>query len=88
MAVLAPPAPGFISVREAAELLHLSRNSVKRRIAAGLLRGYVDPSNSYQYVSKASVDEMLRVLQELQAAALLPGSEPVDERLTDAAEED
>jgi biotin operon repressor len=82
MAVLASPLHSdFVSVGKAAELLGISRNSVKRRIAAGLLRGYTDPSNGYQYVSRASVDDIVRLLRRLQASAQLPGSQPIDESL-------
>lgn len=83
MAVAAPSSEGFVPVAVAAERLGISRNSVKRRLAAGVLRGYADPSNGYQYVSEASLVNLERLLERLRAAAQLPGSEPLDERWAD-----
>jgi hypothetical protein len=83
MAVAARSPDSFVPVAAAAERLRISRNSVKRRLAAGLLRGYADPANGYQYVSEASLANLEHLLERLRAAALLPGSEPLDERWTD-----
>jgi hypothetical protein len=88
MAVLAPASRGFVPVAEAADRLGISRNSVKRRLAAGILRGYTDPSNGYQYVSEASLAELVQLLARVRAAALLPGSEPLDERWADRSDDE
>ena len=66
----------FIAVAEAAERLGLSVNTVKRRVDAGILRGYRDPVNGYYSVAEQSVDELLRVRQALQRSAALPGAQP------------
>ena len=66
----------FIPVAEAAERLGLSVNTVKRRVDAGILRGYQDPVNGYYSVAEQSVDELLRVRQALQRSAALPGAQP------------
>lgn len=66
----------FIPVAEAAERLGLSVNTVKRRVDAGILRGYQDPVNGYYSVAEQSVDELLHVRQALQRSAALPGAQP------------
>jgi len=66
----------FIPVAEAAERLGLSVNTVKRRVDAGILRGYQDPINGYYSVAERSVEDLLRVRQALQRSAALPGAEP------------
>jgi hypothetical protein len=83
--VLARPRPAtddrYIPIREAEQLLGLSRNSVLRRVKLGLLIGYADPDNGYYHVSRASVEEALRrrkVVQEL-AEARLPGSQSIED---------
>lgn len=72
---------GYVPVREAEQLLGLSRNSVLRRIKLGLLRGHPDPDNGYYQVSRASVKEVLRRRREAQelAEASPPAGVPLSE---------
>ena len=78
----------FITVGETAERLGISRNGVKRRLDAGLLRGYTDPTNGYRYVSLASIERLLRQVEELKRVAALPGSEAHDGRFAEPFEDD
>lgn len=73
---------GYVPVREAEQLLGLSRNSVLRRIKLGILTGYPDPDNGYYKVSRASIEEALRRRREAQelAETALPGSAPLEPR--------
>lgn len=66
----------YVPVREAEQLLGLSRNSVLRRIKLGILNGYPDPDNGYYKVSRASIQEALRRRREAHdlAEAVLPGA--------------
>jgi hypothetical protein len=88
MAVAAHSVEGFVPVAVASRRLGISRNSVKRRLAAGVLRGYTDPSNGYQYVSEVSLENLVHFLERLRATALLPGSEPLDGRWAEHAGDD
>ena len=72
----------FMPVREAEQLLGLSRQSVLRRIKLGLLAGYPDPDSGYYFVSRESVEEALRRRRLAQdaAAAPFPGSTSLEKR--------
>lgn len=76
------PDDGYVPVREAEQLLSLSRNSVLRRVKLGMLKGYPDPDNGYFKVSRASIEEALRRRREAQelAETALPGSVPLETR--------
>lgn len=64
----------FSSVGDAAKRLSLSPNSVKRRLTAGILKGYQDPENGYHYITNASIERLLQNRRQLQLAAQeLPG---------------
>jgi hypothetical protein len=65
--------PDFLTVGEAATRLGMSANSVKRRLDAGILRGYRDPDNGYHYITVESVDRLADNRRRLREAALLPG---------------
>jgi hypothetical protein len=65
----------FIPVSEAADRLGLSVNTIKRRVDAGILRGYRDPINGYYSVAEPSVEDLLQLRQALQRSAALPGAE-------------
>lgn len=76
MATTGPREGRFIPVAEAADRLGLSVNTVKRRVDAGILRGYQDPINGYYSVAERSVEELLQLRQALQRSATLPGTRP------------
>jgi DNA-binding transcriptional regulator LsrR (DeoR family) len=88
MATAAAPSHDFIPVAEAAARLGMSRNSVKRRLQVGLLRGYVDDTNGYHYISVDSIERLLRHLDDLRASAILPGAEPMGDRWLRGQDED
>jgi hypothetical protein len=74
MATTAPVSrPEFLTVGAAAQRLGMSANSVKRRLAAGVLRGYKASENGYHYVTAASVESLLLHRRQLQEAAMMPG---------------
>lgn len=64
----------FISAADAASKLDVSVNTVKRRVEAGILRGYQDPINNYYSVAEASVEDLLELRQALKRSAALPGA--------------
>jgi len=66
----------FISAADAAEKLEVSVNTVKRRVEAGILRGYQDPINNYYSVAEGSVEDLLELRQALKRSAALPGARP------------
>jgi hypothetical protein len=79
LAAVAEPAPEeeqFMPAAEAAAILELSLNTVKRRVEAGLLGGYKDAHSRYVFVSVSSVKETLATRAALRASAALPGAEP------------
>ena len=71
-----PQGEHFISAADAAAKLDVSVNTVKRRVEAGILRGYQDPTNSYYSVAEGSVDDLLEVREALKRSAALPGARP------------
>lgn len=70
----------FVPASDAAAALDVSINTVKRRVAAGLLAGYKDPQNGYVYVSRQSIQDTLHVRESLRASAVLPGAAPASAR--------
>jgi len=74
----------FLLVGEAAKRLGISHNSVLRRLKTGALKGFTEQVNGYHYVSGRSIDNTLRLREELARAATLPG----DERFKSDAEVD
>lgn len=90
MATISRPVEAFSSVGDAAKRLKLSPNSVKRRLAAGILKGYQDPENGYHYITNESIERLLRNRRQLQLAAQeLPGRSPLSDRwAADAPEDD
>jgi hypothetical protein len=81
MATLSRPTEAFASVGDAAKRLELSPNSVKRRLTAGILKGYQDPENGYHYITNESIERLLHNRRQLQLAAQdLPGRSPLSER--------
>jgi len=64
----------FISASEAAERLDLALNTVKRRVDAGILRGYKDPITQRYEVSLRAVQDLLELRAALRRSASLPGS--------------
>lgn len=64
----------FIPASEAAERLDLSLNTVKRRVDAGILRGYKDPITQRYEVNLRAVEELLQLREALRRSASLPGS--------------
>lgn len=69
-------AADFVPASDAATSLDLSINTIKRRVASGLLAGYKDPQNGYVYVNVQSVQDTLHLRESLRASAALPGAEP------------
>ncbi|SRR5581483_276807 len=65
----------FVLVGEAAKRLGISHNSVLRRLKAGALKGFSDQVNGYHYVSVSSIDNTIRLREDLARAATLPGDE-------------
>jgi len=64
----------FISAAEAAERLDLALNTVKRRVEAGILRGYKDPITQRYEVNLRAVEELLQLREALRRSASLPGA--------------
>jgi len=65
----------FVLVGGAATRLGLSHNSVLRRLKTGALKGFIDHVNGYHYVTVKSIDNTLRLREELARAATLPGDD-------------
>ena len=63
----------FVPIQEAVRLLGISHNSVLRRIKLGALHSYRDPHNGYRYVAEYSVDDVLKLREDIAKAAALPG---------------
>ena len=74
----------FVLVGHAAKRLGISHNSVLRRLKIGALKGFTDHVNGYHYVNVRSIDETIKLREELARAASLPG----DERFRSDAEID
>lgn len=68
--VLAQTDPEFVSAAEAAKLLGLTKNSVIRRLEAGLLAGYRDPVDNQYRVARRAVDGLLEDRRALREAAI------------------
>ena len=62
-------------VGQAAKRLGISHNSVLRRLKTGALRGFTDQANGYHYITVRSIDETIRMREELARAASLPGED-------------
>ena len=89
MATISRPVENFSLVGDAAKRLNLSPNSVKRRLDAGILKGYQDPENGYHYITNESIERLLHNRRQLQLAAQeLPGRSPLSDRWTSAPVED
>jgi hypothetical protein len=89
MATISRPAEAFSAVGDAAKRLNLSPNSVKRRLEAGILKGYKNPENGYHYISNESIERLLHNRRQLQLAAQdLPGRTPLSDRWTAGPPED
>ena len=74
---------------DAAKRLNLSPNSVKRRLAAGILKGYQDPDNGYHYITHELIERLLRNRRQLQLAAQeLPGRSQLSDTWTSSPLED
>ena len=65
----------FVLVGEAAKRLGISHNSVLRRLKTRALNGFTDQVNGYHYVTVKSIDNTLRLREELARAATLPGDD-------------
>lgn len=70
----------FVPASDAATALDVSVNTIKRRVAAGLLAGYKDPQNGYVYVSRQSIQDTLHLRETLRASAALPVAAPAGAR--------
>jgi predicted transcriptional regulator len=90
MAAISRPGDAFSSVGDAAKRLNLSPNSVKRRLTAGILKGYEDSENGYHYITNESIERLLRNRRQLQLAAQeLPGRSAISDRwAADTVEDD
>ena len=71
-----PPAPpnserehDLVPIAEAATRLGLSRNAVQRRIDTGLLQGTRDERNGYRFVTRASLNELLTLIHDLEVVS-------------------
>ena len=64
----------FVPIQEAVRRLGISHNSVLRRIKLGALHSCRDPHNGYRYVPEYSIDQMLKLREDIAKAVALPGS--------------
>ena len=70
----APPSDEreLVLIAEAAARLRLGRNAVQRRIDIGLLEGIRNERNGYRFVTRASLDRLLDMVQMQEAIMAFP----------------
>lgn len=66
-----PPATDqdLVPIAEAATRLGLSRNAVQRRIDSGLLKGARDDRNGYRFVTRASLNDLVALIHDLEVVS-------------------